>query len=64
MRGRLLVKAADLGYISSNLQDIPSEEEKKEKRLAQALSNLTSPEPPERLSRTQLPEKLLNLMGE
>lgn len=54
-----LVKAADLGYISTNLEDIPSKQEKKDEEKRRAIRNLTAAEPPERLTLTNLPESLL-----
>lgn len=47
--GRSLVKVADLGYKSSNLQDLPSKEQKKRNQIDAAIANLTAQEPPDRL---------------
>jgi DNA-binding TFAR19-related protein (PDSD5 family) len=59
-----MVKVRDFGYLSKNLQRVPSKEDQKSQRFKKALSNLTTPEQPERLSRVQLPKALLNLVGE
>lgn len=59
-----MVKAADLGYISKNLEQVPSQEEIREKRLRDAMLNLASAEPPDRLSPADLPNSLTSLLGE
>jgi len=59
LRERSLVKVADLGYKSKNLEDLPSKEEKKDLERDRAIRNLASTEPPERLSLFTLPESLL-----
>lgn len=56
-----MVKAADLGYISKNLENVPSKEEEKERRLQRAMENLLSTEPPDRLSPTALPNSLTGM---
>lgn len=53
-----MVKAADLGYLSKNLEEIPSKKTKKEEARKRAVLNLTSVEPPERLTLTSLPDSL------
>lgn len=44
-----MVKVADLGYKDSNLQDLPSKEDKKRNQVDAAISNLAATEPPDRL---------------
>lgn len=61
--GRSLVKVSDLGYKSSNLQDIPSKEQKKRNQIDAAISNLASQEPPERLHPV-LPQSLFEAAKE
>lgn len=52
-----LVKVQDLGYKSSNLQDLPNKEEKRKNQVETAMANLTSVEPPESLH-PRLPNSL------
>jgi hypothetical protein len=62
-----LVKAADLGYMNKNLEEIPSKEEQKKRRFERAIQNLATAEPPERITRTELPsslQDLSNLLGD
>jgi len=60
-----LVKAADLGYPSTNLGDVPNREQRKKLRMEQAIKNLTSPEMPDKLSLNDLPSFLtVGLRGE
>lgn len=56
-----MVKAADLGYISTNLERVPSKDEEKERRLQRAMENLLSTEPPDQLSPTALPKSLTGM---
>lgn len=58
-KGQSLVKAADLGYKSNNLQDLPSKEEKKRNQYEVAIANLASTAPPDRLH-PPLPSSLFN----
>jgi hypothetical protein len=55
-----LVKAADLGYLSKNLERIPDKETLRDQEVKKAVLNLTSVEPPERLSSLPLPGSLFS----
>lgn len=57
---RPLVKAQDLGRPSTNLQQYPNKDQKKNNRVDTAISNLASTSPPDRL--LPLPPK--SLFGE
>lgn len=54
-----MVRAADLGYISKNLERVPSGEDMKKSKHERAVLNLTSPERPSRLVKNPLPNRLI-----
>ena len=60
-----MVKAADLGIRSTNLEDAPTRDKKKKLRMEEAIKNLTSTDMPKRLSLNDLPSFLTEgLRGE
>ena len=53
-----MVKVADLGYPSTNIEKVPTKKQKKEEELQRAIRNLAGAEVPSRLSLTDLPDYL------
>lgn len=58
-----MVKVQDLGYKSTNLQEIPSEDEKKKNQVDAAIANLASQTPPDKLH-PPLPQSLFEGLKE